>query len=158
MKNKIYIITGLNKTGKTTRLMNWVVKQNNIDGILQPVVDGKRLLYHISTRTLKLLESENEIDSIKIGKYNFSKYAFNWANEKLIESLQKNFEWIVVDEIGPLELRGEGLHKSILFLLNNSDKQKLIFVIREKILDEALKHYNICEYEIINNEIVINQA
>ncbi len=155
MKNRIYIITGLNKTGKTTRLMSWVFKQNNIDGILQPEVDGKRFLYHISTKTLKLLESENEIDSIKIGQYNFSKNAFKWANKKLIESLQKNYEWIVVDELGPLELSGEGLHESITFLLNNSDKQKLIFVIREKILEEALKFYNISDYEIFNKEIFV---
>ncbi|MEG8945928.1 nucleoside-triphosphatase [Rosettibacter firmus] len=149
MKNKIYIITGLSKTGKTTRLMNWALNQKSIDGILQPVVDGKRCFYHISSRTLMLLGSDDDFNTIKVGKYKFNQEAFKWANEKLINTSDKNYEWLVIDEIGLLELQGKGLDKSIKIILKNSTSMNLIFVIRESLLNKALQHYNIKDYQIL---------
>jgi hypothetical protein len=52
MKN-IYILTGEIKSGKTTQLMLWASPQKNIDGILQPVIEGKRFIYHLGSKTLK---------------------------------------------------------------------------------------------------------
>ncbi len=148
MKKKIYIITGSSKSGKTTKLMNWINSEKNIDGILEPVINGKRCFYHISSKTIFQLESNNEVNTVKVGKYRFNIYAFKWANEKLIESLNKNFDWIVVDEIGLLELKGEGLDKSIKILLSNNIKAiNYVFVIRESLLNNVLEFYGIKEFE-----------
>ncbi|MEJ5350567.1 MAG: nucleoside-triphosphatase [Melioribacteraceae bacterium] len=147
MKNRIYIITGLSKSGKTTSLMSWTSSQKNIDGILQPVIEEKRFFYHISSRTLFQLESEDDVNSIKVGRYKFRLEAFNWANEKLINCIGKNLEWIVVDEIGFLELNGEGLHSSVKKLLSSTLNEKLIFVVRESLLQQVLDYYQIDNYE-----------
>ncbi|MEG8990277.1 nucleoside-triphosphatase [Ignavibacteria bacterium 4148-Me] len=149
MKNRIYIITGLSKTGKTTRLMSWVSSQKNIDGILQPVIEDKRFFYHISSRTLFQLESDNDYNTIKVGKYKFRLEAFNWANEKLNNCIGKNLEWIVVDEIGLLEINGEGLNSSVKNLLSSTSNEKIIFVIRETLLQQALNYYKIDNYKMM---------
>ena len=36
-------------------------------------------------------------------------FSFLWAQNALFNSLDKNLEWLIIDEIGPLELEGKGL-------------------------------------------------
>lgn len=155
--NKILIVTGKIKTGKTTRLMKWISSQKNIDGILQPVVDEKRFLYHISSKTLIQLETNSNENAISIGKYNFSLLAFEKAKKIIEESLTKHLDYVVIDEIGPLELNGKGLEPVITKIIaqKNFLSGKLILVVREEIFENFLIHYKLLknDYEIfdINN-------
>jgi nucleoside-triphosphatase THEP1 len=156
MKNKIFIVTGEIKTGKTTRLMKWTSTQKNIDGILQPIIEEKRFIYHISTRTLKPLETNSKENIISIGKYNFSNETFEWCKKIINETISKNLDWIIVDEIGPLELNGKGLEPSFSNLLSqrNNIDSKILVVVRKEILEKFLLHYNLSEvdYTIFNLE------
>jgi len=103
-KRKIYIVTGPIQTGKTTRLFNFIKAKNSVDGILAPVVNNKRALFHISTKQLKILEAENPGEkTIPVGKYNFLKEVFEWANKKLLKSFNAKPEWLIIDEVGKLE-------------------------------------------------------
>ncbi len=155
MKN-IQILTGSIHSGKTTRLMHWASSQKNIDGIFQPVIDEKRFIYHIVSRTLKMLEvSENESDEkiIKIGNYRFSKDVFIWAQNVLLHSLDKNLEWLIIDEIGPLELCGAGLEPAITKVFAESEKfeGKILCVVRDSILEKLIEHYKLENtFELIN--------
>lgn len=150
--NKIFIVTGKIKTGKTTRLMKWVTSKKNIDGILQPVVDDKRFLYHISKRTLIQFETDSKENIISIGKYNFSLSAFDKAKNIIEEALNNNLDFFVIDEIGPLELNGKGLEPEITKVISqrNLFNGKIILVVREEILDKFLNHFNLTknDYEI----------
>lgn len=154
--SKIFIVTGKIKTGKTTRLMKWVNSQNNIDGILQPVVDGKRYLYHIKSRTLKQFETDSGHNIISIGNYKFFISSFEWAKNIIDNACRENLSTLIIDEIGPLELKGSGLEPVISKILREKHNLQcdLIFVVREEILDKFLEHYNLStkEYEILNIE------
>ncbi len=148
--HEVYVYSGPTKSGKTTKLMQWAASQKNIDGIFQPVIDGKRFLYHISSRTLKKLESETE--TINIGNYKFSIESFNWAQNVLLESIKSDFEWIIIDEIGPLELQEKGLEPVIKTILSVRKKYQwnLICVVRESMLKKFLEHYQLEEqYKIL---------
>jgi len=143
--SKILILSGPTKSGKTTKLMQWAASQKNIDGIFQPVIDGRRFIYHISSRTLKKLEVDNGDDLISIGQYKFNNQTFLWAQEKLLDACNKKIDKLIIDELGPLELMGKGLEPAIskiISLLPNFNFQ-IILVIREKILLDLLNHYNI---------------
>lgn len=153
--NKVLILTGEIRTGKTTHLMRWANSQKNIDGIFQPVIDDKRFVYNIGSRVLKALETSDINKSISIGKYNFSKDTFAWCRQILNDCLNKNLDWIVIDEIGPLELEGKGLEPAITYLLShrNELKAKILFVVRDSILEKFLIHYNLQnEYELFKRE------
>lgn len=155
--NKVYIHTGPVQTGKTTRLMHWASSQKMIDGIFQPVIDEKRFIYHISSRTLKQLEGIDKENSIAIGKYLFSKEVFEWAQNVLLECLSKELEWLVIDEIGPLELEGRGLEPAItkIFIEREKFDGNILFVVREGLVKEFVKKYNIygkCELLNLGNE------
>lgn len=154
--NKILIVTGKIRTGKTTRLMKWVNQQKNIDGILQPVVVGKRFLYHISSKTLVQLETDKKENNISIGNYNFSSQAFNWAKEKLKYAVSKNLDYLIIDEIGPLELNGKGIEPTFTDIIShrNDFSAKIVCVVREEIFGKFLSHYNISneDYKLLSIE------
>ncbi|MCX6170457.1 MAG: hypothetical protein NTX65_14015 [Ignavibacteriales bacterium] len=148
MTKKIFILTGAFHSGKTTRLMHWAASQKKIDGIFQPVIDDKRFIYHISSRTLKSLEVPSTTKDeliIKIGKYFFSKETFSWAQEKLLDCLSKDLNWLVIDEIGPLELESKGLEPAVSKILNEFEKYdgKILCVVRGSIIDKFVEHYKL---------------
>jgi nucleoside-triphosphatase THEP1 len=156
---KVKILTGQVHSGKTTKLMQWAASKKNIDGILQPVIDEKRFIYHIGSRTLKILEtaeniSENEL--IIIGKYKFRKSVFDWSQNILVDCLDRNLDWIIIDEIGPLELEGKGLEPVISKIFNQINKlsENLLCVVRDSILEKFVEHYRLeSKYDLINQNL-----
>ncbi|MBI1933878.1 MAG: hypothetical protein HYS24_15205 [Ignavibacteriales bacterium] len=151
MNKQIKIVTGKVHTGKTTRLFAFVNSHKSVDGILVPVIHDKRMIYNISSKELKQLEVDNNSNKcISVGKYNFLNESFSWANKKLIDGFSKNPEWIILDEIGKLELEKKGLFESADFILTNfrNTKTNIIFVIRDYLLDAVLKSFKLNENEI----------
>ena len=155
----IYVYTGPVKSGKTTKLMQWASDQKNIDGIFQPVVDGKRYIYHIGSRTLKMLETQSEKSNeeiLEIGEYRFLKNTFSWCQKILKDCLNKNIEWLIIDEVGPLELKGKGLEPGITELLNskNNFSGNVVFVVRDSMLEKFVEHYKLDnKYDLINQKL-----
>lgn len=147
--NKILIYTGRVKSGKTTRLMEWAASKKNVCGIFQPVIDEKRFVYHIDSRSLKALECSEEANSIIIGNYKFDLSTLEWARNSLLDSFYKNSDWLIIDEVGPLELEGQGLEPVISKIISECGnfKGRIIFIVREKILNRFLDHYKISSYE-----------
>ncbi|PKL83582.1 MAG: hypothetical protein CVV24_04160 [Ignavibacteriae bacterium HGW-Ignavibacteriae-3] len=142
---KMYIFSGPVRTGKTTNLMKWAASKTEIDGIFQPVVEEKRFIYHIKSRTLKQLETEEKENITSIGKYKFSNCTFDWSKEILGKCLSQNLEWIIIDEIGPLELDGRGLEPAISKIFSEMDNltAEIICVVRKEILDKFIEHYGL---------------
>lgn len=133
--------------------MLWAAQQKNIDGIFQPVIDGKRFIYNIGSRTLKSLETSETNNITSIGKYNFSNDTFAWAQQILNDCLCKDLNWIIVDEIGPLELNNKGLEPAITYLLSRRKEidAKILCVVRDSILEKFIEHYGLQnDYETFN--------
>lgn len=146
----IYILTGKIKSGKTTSLFNFVAKQKSIDGILTPVIDNKRYFYHISSKVIKNVEADKIDEEVfRVGKYKFLSSSFNWANKRILHALENKNDWIVIDEIGPLELEGNGFHNSVIKLLKEATKGlKIIFVVRESLVEKFLNYYQLDKKDI----------
>jgi len=143
---KIFLLTGPKNSGKSTRLMNWVQQQDNVHGIVCPREKGKRELFSVSSKSFKEFEvGKNNSTTIKIGKFNFLKESFDWAETELLKSLSLKPNWVVIDEIGPLELQGRGFDKITKQLLNSPElgQTNLILVVRESIVDEVILAYNL---------------
>ncbi|MDX1700105.1 MAG: nucleoside-triphosphatase, partial [Melioribacteraceae bacterium] len=141
-------------SGKTTKLFTYIKKLPSVDGILVPIVNEKRMLYHISSKVMKVFEVDKESSkTVSIGKYIFLKESFDWANQKILQSYNDEPDYLVIDEIGKLELRKEGLHDSFATILKSisHSNTSLILVIRNYLLNEVMRTYNIPEenYEIL---------
>lgn len=149
--NKVLILTGPIQTGKTSGLMHWAAGQKNIDGIFQPVIDDKRFIYHIASRTLRQLETDETRGVTTIGKFKFCDQTFDWAKKILSDCINQKLEWLIIDEVGPLELEGKGLEPVItkIFIERESFHGKLLYVVRDKILDKFIERYNLKnQYEL----------
>ncbi len=146
MQNKrIYIVKGPIHSGKTTNLKLWLKAKDDVFGVFSPVINGIRYFENAATGNQFTMEAEAyEMDVLQVGKYTFSKSAFKRAEAILSDAIQKHQGWVIVDEIGPLELKGKGLSAVTKRLLEeNKSALQVILVIRESILLEAIQYFEI---------------
>ncbi|MBF8148643.1 hypothetical protein ITJ86_01970 [Winogradskyella sp. F6397] len=158
----IYILTGTIRSGKTTALKKWVGTRHDVDGLLSPDNDnGKRYFLKVKSKKEFEFEVETELenkneDIIEIGPFKFLKSAFVEANEFLISNpFEAVNKYLIIDELGKLELKNEGLHVSAERLIpefENNENSHLILVVRDYLVDAVLKHYSITEHRIITKE------
>jgi len=155
---KIYIYSGKVHSGKTTRIMEWAKSQKSADGIFAPVINSKRYLVRIKSGEMHLLEAdenEDEMNIIKIGNYKFLKNIFEWAQNELLKAFESNPGWLIIDEIGFLELKTEGLEPAVSKIIYNNkiSQTKLLLIIRENLLGEVIKHFGFISEDCIIFEI-----
>lgn len=156
----IYILTGNIRTGKTTALLDWCKNRNDVDGVLCPDDDkGKRYFLNIKSKDTYPLAANSDTENhniISVGPFQFLKSSFQKANDYLLQSNEKSeYSYLVIDELGKLELKNIGLHdsaKSIITQHENSKSHHLILVVRESLLNEIITHYNISEYSVLRKE------
>ncbi len=150
--HNIYLFCEAIHSGKTTQLQQWLRNKNNqVSGILTPDKDGRRQLYDISRSEYHELETDENTPAAEVlvmGKYRFSKQGFEKAREILMRSIKENTEWMIVDEVGKLELNEQAglepaLGEVIRFYQSGNAKGKLIVVIRTYLLDEAVDRYGL---------------
>jgi len=142
---KIFLLTGPKNSGKSTRLMNWIQKETNAAGIVCPRSKGKRELYSVHANNYKEFEVDNDSSPVvNIGNYNFLKESFDWAENELLKTTELKPQWLVIDEVGPLELQGKGFDKVIRQLIPRPELKEtnLLLVVRESLVDEVLTYYN----------------
>ena len=99
--------------------------------------------------------TDGEEDIITVGKYVFNKNNFNKAVQ-IIRNAIETKGWLVIDEIGPLELRGEGFCKVLKEVLAVR-QEKIILVVREGLAEQVKVHFNIKEVLIINDVEVLKK-
>jgi nucleoside-triphosphatase THEP1 len=95
------------------------------------------------------MEAEDrETEILKIGKYRFKKKSFNKAITTLQQSLNEKKGWLVIDEIGPLELRKEGFYKILNEILGTKTSLQIILVVRNSLIEEVINFFRLSEYKI----------
>jgi len=157
---EVYILTAPIQTGKTTSLVNWSDKRNDVYGILTPVVDGKRMFMDAHTRQLFLMEAKEgdpstplRMDILTVGRFVFSKANFEKAIQIIRDAINKK-GWLVIDEIGPMELRGEGFAE-VLKEVVQQRKENTLLVVREGLAEKVKEHFQFTNATISNNISII---
>ncbi len=139
----VHIYSGPIQSGKTTRISNWLKNRPEADGILAPIRHGKRHLQRIINGESRCLQPpQNPADSLAIGRFLFSRATFKWGREQLY-NIKPLTPWVIIDEIGKLELQGEGLEPAVSFLLDSNPARNIILVVRDSLLEQAIGHYKL---------------
>lgn len=160
----IYILTGAIRSGKTTALLHWSKSRNDVDGLLCPDdANGKRYFLKLKNKTIFKLEAEAEAENeaiVAIGNFKFLRSAFNEANDYLIlEASKPERQYLIIDEIGKLELKNEGLNvstKALISQFRSKNNTHLILVVRDYLLDAVMEHYGITECSILTTKDLEN--
>lgn len=156
MKNNVILFSQSTQSGKTSTLLNWINGRNNIAGILTPDIDGVRKLYDIQENKYYDFETDaNELMDVEvIGRFIFLKSAFKKAIEILKNAVHQKPEWLIVDEIGKLELENLGLEPELHLILKDfrvfSPNTKIIIIIRDSLLEKAIKNYGFKDAKVVN--------
>ncbi len=164
MKHKIIILTGEQGSGKTTFLHEMIfgLAKNNLQvgGIL---AEGFWKNYERDRFELIDLKSNNRIlycqREPKDGWEKLRQFYINPDGQKFGEvALDTNYlnnaDIIVIDEIGPFELKGKGWAKAIESIVKILQEKILIWVVRESLLIEVSDHFKIQPLNIYNVEKV----
>lgn len=149
--NTIYLLTGPVRSGKTTRLLHWARNAGHVDGLLCPDSDGRRHAYALATRIrfpLQVLDGTQQTgDSLRIGRFVFSRAAFSRAQQLLLASWRSQPNYLVIDEVGPLELAGDGLEPALTRIIaayrDQPSAGRLLLVVRDRLLDEVIGQYGL---------------
>ncbi|MBD3226460.1 MAG: hypothetical protein GF313_17155 [Caldithrix sp.] len=149
----VYMLTGPTGSGKTTCLKQWIAdhKHKNMAGILCPVIDGNRYLLDISSGYRKQLElkrepSEETPAAIQVGRFHFDETVFSWARQKLLIQRRQEPAWLIIDEVGPLELRAQGLEPAVSQVIQDADfrlRVPVLIVVRHSLKDRVINHLKI---------------
>jgi nucleoside-triphosphatase THEP1 len=153
----VFILTGRSGSGKTTMLQKIVeiLKTSNlkIGGILAPGFwkDGKRERFDIldiktGEKTL-LCTIENSNGKITEGPFHFMEEGLEFGSRALDKVCLDGVEFIIIDEVGRLELRGEGWAKNLDRLTDPINKSMLL-VVREQLIEKVCKKWGLQPKEV----------
>ena len=169
----IVILTGPIRSGKTTALCSWISDRRAagtlVGGVLAPVVNGHRYLRSIATGEERLLDvpspdvgardladggrASDPAGIVAIGPHRFYADVFAWARERVLadrEAVERSASggWIVIDEVGPLELGGGGLEPAVTEAVRVCVERgalRLVLVVRDRLLRRVVEHYRLPE-------------
>lgn len=152
----IYILTGPVGSGKTTALINWIKGRKDVSGILTPLTGEKRVFLNAKTGEQFPMEAEaDESAVLSIGRFRFSKQNFEKAIQAIRETMHHD-GWLIIDEIGPLELQGKGFHDVLKEVLAQR-KDKLLLVVREGLLEKVKNYFELNAFEINPVDLYMHQ-
>lgn len=144
----IYFVTGPIRSGKTTMLLKWSAGRDDVYGILTPDKHDRKVFLDLRTKEQFSMETDSNSDeSLVIGKFVFDKKNFEKAIQIVRDGILQS-GWLIIDEIGPLELKGEGFH-DVLKEAIATGKNNLILVIREGLFNEVKEYFQL-ESEIFS--------
>lgn len=141
---KVILFSGPIHSGKTTRLQQFIADKI-CDGIIAPVKNSKRYIQRIKTSEIRLLDTYDK-DSVQIGKHKFSKSTFEWARRQIQEASKSKIDYLVIDEIGKLELKNEGYEPILSGTINHFKEQNnfdLVLVVRKNLVDDVIEKYGL---------------
>lgn len=154
----IYIFSRPIKSGKTTELLEWSNMQKSIAGILMPDINGSRKIFGIHTKEFFDAECIDPAGTTEplttIGRFHFYSASFEKANSILIQAFKHNPHWLVIDEAGKLELKGEGLYPAVADAVklysNKHKKGNLLITVRDSLCEEVISFFSITNCMVID--------
>jgi nucleoside-triphosphatase THEP1 len=132
--------------GKTTFLRDQVsrlaAQGRTVGGVVSPAVfeQGRRVGYDLldlRSDDRRPLARVDGADALSVGRYRFVEAALRAGNDAIVQAAGDGLDIIVIDEVGPLEMRGEGWTPAIEFVLQaRHPGQQLIMTVRPTLADK----------------------
>ena len=133
---RVILLTGPTHSGKTGAL-SATVRQPGVAGLLAPDVHYGRILEDLKSGEFERFQIHDDSEPfVEIGPYRFREAAFEWANERLQKAVRSDAKVIVIDEVGPLEMRSAGLRPGLDVVLSRN-KGAAVLVVREKLVGQV---------------------
>lgn len=162
MSAEIHILSVPVQCGKTTLLESWVRSQalGAIGGCLSPDRiddDGRKTRVFWDVQTARevpfewgVQEEINPSDLLEIGRFRFRQSGFDWVQQQMKEwSENQSLQTLIIDEVGPLELRlNSGMEPGLTEFLNamrqpEQKGRRVLLVVRDYLLEDFLTRFEL---------------
>lgn len=154
----IHIICGENNQGKTQKIKSIYNSKREGDGFIAQKIFRDSMFYGYELIRLSTEESviqamvenffpEKETPIYKQGSFLFFKESFIFSDSIIEEIISNNTNPVFIDEIGPLELRKEGYHKSLKKIFK--EDRTIYITVRNKLVFDIIDFYSIKDYSLI---------
>jgi len=158
-QSRVIIITGNIQEGKTTYLIEMLAllekKNIKVDGFIAKGIhdENGRIGYDLE----HILDGESCVyirNKFSKGWVRYGKYYFNPKGEefgkRILESIYSaGIDLLVIDEIGPVELKGRGWAEQVERLVNTSSNTQL-WVVRKPLLKKVIRQWNIGDILVLD--------
>lgn len=161
LRMKVTIFSRPIHSGKTSALLEWCAKQpkGSVAGILAPDVDGRRQFRDIASAEQwpvqlladceKAAAASSEHGLLTVGRYFFSGSAFRRASDALVTAAGAKPSWLIIDEVGKLELLEQGFASALQAILAAEvQPANLLLAVREGLVDEVIAAFNLRKFDI----------
>ena len=149
----IAILTGAIRTGKTSALAR--VFATDGKGVLQPVINGQRHVADLrsgDTRCLEVTRETPEAEHVYVGRFAFDARAFAWSAARVHNALRtaSAAEWVIIDEVGPLELAGHGLEPVVHEAVQHGRQGgQVLLVVRDGLVEAVCRAFSIPAPDVV---------
>jgi len=155
----VFVLTGKINEGKTNFAMQVVEKLKQ--GGLSPAGffsvgntnDQNREAYSLldiqTGIDRKLCSFEPGKEKVRVGRFFFDEQGIEFGREIILESLKQDNDFLVVDEIGPLEINDQGWAPALEVVIKNSGFPHL-WIVRESLLKPVIRKWNLGDVYVFN--------
>lgn len=157
MPNQIFILSGAQGEGKTRRCLEIVAdlksEEESVGGIVAPgfwkknIRSGFDLMDVQTHQKIPFAKREPENGWIKIKTFYFNPRAIHEGEAILRKAVLEN-DWIVLDEIGKLDIKGQ-LWASVFTELIKIPHKNWIVCIRDIFVDEVIEHWQMQNVKVL---------
>ncbi len=144
-------------SGKTTRLKHWLLNKSKVFGFLTPDENDLRVIVDLATQknySWQTKTFQNE-PTTEVGKYIFLNSGFDLMRQ-LLDAFETHPKGIfVIDEIGKLEIKGNGLEPELSNCLANfkerQDQSTMYIIVRDYLLEEVKLKYDLNYCKVVGH-------
>jgi nucleoside-triphosphatase len=154
------LVVGEPRSGKTSWCREYVDGQRkcgfSVGGILSPAIEkqGQR----VGSNAIDLLTSREvpfaRLSRLKrfkageaVGDYTISRRGISFARRAIERAVESRCDWVVIDEVGPLELRGKGLMPAVELAV--ASPVNVLIVVRASLKGALQRHFLRYEFVVI---------
>jgi nucleoside-triphosphatase THEP1 len=146
---KIYILRGEKNQGKSSILNGLFKNREGYDGIvcMRGEADLRNFVQLSGEESWLMQGSENDTGPwLDVGRFRFSAEAFRRAENYLrISAKKKDVRVLIIDEIGPLELRKQGFYQVAMELIHMESGPEILLVVRNELVEQVINLFDIPE-------------
>jgi nucleoside-triphosphatase THEP1 len=162
MKNKVFIISGEQGSGKTTFLVQ-IIEELKRSGIHPNGFIAKGFWINKERSQFDLIDLSNQHRILfcskefnqsweQIGHFYINPAAIDFG-EKILELARANQSTLcVIDEIGPFELQNKGWSHSIFSIIKSDPDLPMIWVVRKNLVQPVIAHFGVKDYSLFQAE------
>lgn len=142
----VRIVHGDISSGKTRRAAAWIEDQarigRRVGGVLaRKTPEGRRFIDVWTGDDVPLEHSASAEPWIEVGRFRFRRAAFDWAVARIKAAVTAGCDAVVIDEVGPLEMRGEGFADLIDRLATDAPGLERVLLARSDLVDAVVERF-----------------